>query len=250
VLLADCDPAGGDVALRMPAESGEPLDRDRGLLSLAASSRRGLTGDQVLGHVQRVQGGLDVLVGVRSPEQAGASAHLWPSLGSALDAMDGLDVLADCGRLDDEAGTAVQLPVLRSSRLVVFVTRPEAAAVVHLRERVEALSGVLRSRAVDGVPIGVIVVAPPTDRRGADGVRQVLDRDGVPVTYLGQLAHDERGADAFHGRPAGRVDKTLLVRSARELAARLAQGMQPYWTDGDAPAEAARPVAPASGGTS
>ena len=37
VLLADCDPAGGDVALRMPDPDGAPLDPDRGLVSLAAA---------------------------------------------------------------------------------------------------------------------------------------------------------------------------------------------------------------------
>lgn len=249
VLLADCDPAGGDVALRMPGEAGEPLDRDRGLLSLAALSRRGLTGGQVREHLQRVQGGLDVLAGVRSPEQAAASAHLWSPLGSALDAMDGTDVLADCGRVGDEAATAEQLPVLRSSRLVVFVTRPETAAVVHLRERIEALSAALRSRAVDGVPLGVLVVAAHTDKRGVDGVRQVLGRDDLPVTFLGQLAHDEPGAAAFHGRPLARLDKTLLVRSAREVAARLADGMAPYWSGTDQVEPAPQPASgPVTGG--
>ncbi|HVU90955.1 MAG TPA: hypothetical protein VHC23_01905, partial [Jatrophihabitans sp.] len=33
-VLADCDPAGGDVALRLPAPDGRPLDVERGLLSL------------------------------------------------------------------------------------------------------------------------------------------------------------------------------------------------------------------------
>jgi MinD-like ATPase involved in chromosome partitioning or flagellar assembly len=249
VLLADCDPAGGDVALRMPGESGEPLDRDRGLLSLAAVSRRGLTGTQVREHVQRVQGGLDVLSGVRSPEQAAASAHLWASLGSALDAME-VDVLADCGRVGGDSATLVQLPVLRSSRLVVFVTRPETAAVVHLRERVEALSVALRSRSVDGVPLGALVVARSTDGRGVEGVRQVLARDDLPVTFLGHVAHDKRGAAAFHGQPQARLEKTLLVRSAREVAARLAEGMEPYWSGpGPAnPADQAGASEPAAGG--
>jgi cellulose biosynthesis protein BcsQ len=247
VLLADCDPAGGDVALRMPGESGEPLDRDRGLLSLAALSRRGLTGAQVREHLQRIQGGLDVLAGVRSPEQATASAHLWPSLGSALDALEDVDVLADCGRVDGDAASSVVLPILRASRLVVLVTRPEAAAVVHLRERIEALSAVLRSRAVDGVPLGVLVVAKSTDRRGVDGLGQVLERDDLPVTLLGHVALDERGAAAFHGQPQRRLDSSMLVRSAREIAARLAEGLAPYWSDAAIDADAAVD-APAPGG--
>lgn len=230
VLLADCDPAGGDVALRMPGLDGAPIDRDRGLLSLAALSRRGLTGEQVCEHVQTVQGGLDVLAGVRSPEQAVASAHLWSSLGSALDAMADVDVIADCGRVADDTQALLTLPLLRSSRLVVLVGRPEAAAVVHLRERAEALATALRSQAVDGVPLGLLVVAPWPDKRDVDGVRRVVVRDGGPVTYLGHLALDEKGAAAFAGNPRGRVDRSLLVRSARDAAARLARGMEPYWS--------------------
>jgi MinD-like ATPase involved in chromosome partitioning or flagellar assembly len=235
VLLADCDPAGGDVALRMPGESGEPLDRDRGLLSLAALSRRGLTGAQVLEHLQRIQGGLDVLAGVRSPEQATASAHLWASLGSALDAMEDVDVLADCGRVDGEVSASVVLPILRASRLVVLVTRPETAGVFHARERIGALSVALRSRAVDGVPLGVLVVAPSADRREVDGLREVLARDNLPVTVLGHVAYDERGAAAFLGHPQRRLDKSMLVRSVHEVAARLAEGLSPYLSSADVP---------------
>jgi MinD-like ATPase involved in chromosome partitioning or flagellar assembly len=231
VLLADCDPAGGDVALRMPGEGGEPIDRDRGLLSLAAVSRRGLSGMQVREHVQRLEGGLEVLAGVRSPEQAAASEHLWSALGSALDAMEGTDVIADCGRVAEQASHSLALPVLRSSRLVVLVARPEAASVIHLRERIETLSESLRSRSVDGVPLGVLVVASPTDKRGVEGVRQVLARDDLPVTFLGQVAWDEKGAAVFHGQPpTGRIEKSLLVRSVREATTRLAQGLEPYWS--------------------
>jgi hypothetical protein len=227
-LLADCDPAGGDVALRMPGPNGAPLDRDRGLLSLAATSRRGLTGPQVREHVQLIDGGLEVLAGVRSPEQAAASSHLWSSLGSALDAMAGVDVIADCGRVAADPGSLLALPVLLSSRLVVLVARPEAAAVVHLRERAEALATTLRSEAVDGVPLGLLVVAPWPDKRNVDGVREVLARDQVPVTFLGHVALDAKGAAAFAGQPRGRLDKTMLVRSARDVAARLAKGLAPY----------------------
>ena len=235
VLLADCDPAGGDVALRMPGLDGAPLDRERGLLSLAAVSRRGLTGEQVREQVQTVLGGLDVLAGVRSPEQAVAAAHLWSSLGPALDAMPDVDVVADCGRVADDLEALPTLPLLRSSRLVVLVGRPEAAAVVHLRERAEALSLALRSAAVDGVPLGLLVVAPWPDKRDVEGVRRVVVRDGGPVTYLGHLALDEKGAAAFAGNPRGRIERSLLVRSARSVAARLARGLVPYRSDDNEP---------------
>ncbi|RYJ06001.1 MAG: hypothetical protein EON52_08655, partial [Actinomycetales bacterium] len=33
-IVVECDPSGGDVALRMPGDDGQPLDPQRGLLSL------------------------------------------------------------------------------------------------------------------------------------------------------------------------------------------------------------------------
>jgi cellulose biosynthesis protein BcsQ len=47
VLLAECDPAGGDLVYRLPAADGGRLDQRRGLLSLAVAARRGLQPHQV-----------------------------------------------------------------------------------------------------------------------------------------------------------------------------------------------------------
>src|SRR5262245_25103143 len=66
VLLAECDPAGGDLIYRLPAASGGQLDVRRGLLSLAVAARRGLQPQQVWEHTQKLHGGLDVLAGVTS----------------------------------------------------------------------------------------------------------------------------------------------------------------------------------------
>ncbi|MDR0344130.1 MAG: hypothetical protein LBI49_13680, partial [Nocardiopsaceae bacterium] len=47
VLLAECDGSGGDLVYRLPAEGGGRLDPQRGLLSLAVASQRGLQPQQV-----------------------------------------------------------------------------------------------------------------------------------------------------------------------------------------------------------
>ena len=91
-LVAECDPAGGDLVYRLPAaaSSGDDAqdragrdDRDggmlnpsRGLLSLAATARRGLRPQQVAEHCQQLVGGLDVLVGITNAEQAQAMTWL------------------------------------------------------------------------------------------------------------------------------------------------------------------------------
>ena len=84
VLLAECDQAGGDLVYRLPAEGGGMLNPARGLLSLAATARRGLRAEQVWEHTQRLSGGLDVLVGLTSAEQAQGLTWLWSPLGRAF----------------------------------------------------------------------------------------------------------------------------------------------------------------------
>ena len=99
VLLAECDPAGGDLVYRLPGQDGQRLDPHRGLLSLAVAARRGPQTHQVWPHVQKLRGGLDVLTGVTSAEQGAGLDGLWGSVGAALAGLPEADVIADCGRL-------------------------------------------------------------------------------------------------------------------------------------------------------
>jgi hypothetical protein len=89
-----------------------------------------------------------------------------------------------------------------------------------------------------GPPVGVLVLADPRDFRGsiaevdriiagARGRGQAAPdpAQGPPppgVTVLGGLALDPKGADLLSGRWGGRLDRSLLFRSAREVAADLA----------------------------
>ncbi|MDL4814751.1 hypothetical protein [Actinomadura opuntiae] len=250
VLVAECDQAGGDLVYRLPAAApggegdGGMLNPARGLLSLAATARRGLRPDQVAEHCQRLVGGLDVLVGTTNAEQAQAMTWLWGPLGRAFAGLAPVDVIADCGRLG--AGTPL-LGLLREADLVVLLTRATLEQVAHLRERVAALSAELRG----GPPIGVLVLADPRDFRGSiaevDRIilgargRQVPDPAAAPgppppdVRVLGGLALDPKGADLLSGRWGGRLDRSLLIRSAREVAGDLTARIA-----------AASPVSPAS----
>ncbi|WP_243717366.1 hypothetical protein [Actinomadura darangshiensis] len=233
VLVAECDQAGGDLVYRLPAGDpadggGGTLNPSRGLLSLAATARRGLRPDQVAEHCQRLVGGLDVLVGLTNAEQAQAMTWLWGPLGRAFAGLAPVDVLADCGRLG--AGSPLT-DLMHEADLVVLLTRATLEQVAHLRERVAALTGELRG----GPPVGVLVLADPRDFRGSIAeVDRILaglrsrpsgPAEGPPppdVTVLGGLALDPKGADLLSGSWGGRLDRSLLIRSAREVAGEIA----------------------------
>jgi len=216
VLVAEVDPAGGDLVYRLPAEGGEMLDPGRGLLSLATTARRGLRPEQIGQHVQRLSGGLDVLVGLTNAEQAQGLTWLWSPLGRCFASLTPIDVIADCGRLSP--GTPMT-DLLREADLIVLLVRPVLDQVAHLRERISALAAVeSRTRP----PIGVVVIADPRGYRGSiDEIERIVTQAELPATILGGFAYDPKGAEMLRGHWGGRLDKSLLVRSARELAGTL-----------------------------
>ena len=211
-VVAECDPAGGDLALRLRASGGGPLKADRGLVSYAASLRRGAA--PLHEHVQQVEGGLQVLVGLETAEQGAGLTGLWPGVAAGLGREHGVDVMADCGRLGP-GSPAVE--VLRVADLVLLLTRPTLDAVVHLRHRIAVLLPELTSggRTPD---VGVLVLAPLKHGTAAAEVAAALEQSDVTVPVLGRVVEDPDGAAGLNGRPVRRLDRTWLVRSAREVA--------------------------------
>lgn len=222
VLLLDADPAGGDVAVRLPSAAGGPLDADRGLLPLLSAARRGLTPVQVLAEAQHAAGGSTVVTGLAGPEQSAAAAANWPALAAAVAGVGtttGHDVVVDAGRT---APDAVHLPLLRCSDVVVLVLRADVSGVLHARDRVRGLATALRRP--DGLlpRFGVVVVGGPRGRDATQAVEAVRSA-GEFVEEFGRLPLDPAGAAVFDGARTPRPERTALVRAGAGLVATLAR---------------------------
>ncbi|AVH57187.1 MULTISPECIES: hypothetical protein [Streptomyces] len=237
VLLAETDPAGGDLVYRSAAAHGGPLNPNTGMLSIAATARRGLVPDQLWDHVQPLSGGLEVLVGLGIAEQAAGLAGLWPTLGRAFAQLADsphapADVIADCGRI---SGDTPAVEMFSQAALVLLISRTEPEAIARVRDRAAALAAKLhggpRGAASLATPlIGVILIADPSD--SAKLVHQVNDMLVAAQTgarVVGTLADDPAGADQLAGRKRGRLDKSLLIRSARKVTADLYQQYGAAW---------------------
>jgi MinD-like ATPase involved in chromosome partitioning or flagellar assembly len=252
VLLAECDPAGGDLACRLPAAGGGQLDPGRGLLSLAVAGRRGIGPGQILEHTQKLSGGLDVLAGVVTAEQGAGLELLWGPAGAAMAQLPDLDVIADCGRIGADGP---HYDLLASAATVVLVTRDTLAEVVRLRERAAAVTAALAGRHRN-TPVAVVVIAgnrrfhaaiadvgralggaagsrqaergvagSRQAERGVAGSRQAERggaRHGGTARVIGGLAYDPPSAEALCGAWGGRLNRSLLLRTARDVAGRLA----------------------------
>jgi hypothetical protein len=220
-ILAECDPSGGDLVYRSPAENGGPLNPNIGMLSLATMARHGLSAHQLGDHLQRIHGGLEVVAGLATGDQSAGLVGLWPHLGRAFDALPETDVIADCGRV--ESGSA-SLELMAGAALVVLVAQTSAEQIAHVRDRALSLvqrvgGGNALSSGALGVPIGVLLIVDPKQRgRVTAQVDELLRNSGLPVKVIGTIADDPDGADLLNGRGRGRLDKTLLIRSAREVS--------------------------------
>ena len=238
VLLAECDPAGGDLVYRFPAADGSALDPRRGLLTLAVAARRGLQPGQVWEHTQKLSGGLDVLTGVINAEQGSGLGSLWEPLGDLFAALSGGDVIADCGRLGPEGP---QYDLLAKAAAVVLVTRPNPGDVIRLRDRAGAVAAAGNARGRRGATPAVVVIADQrTLKATAAEVGDTLAQGNVPARVLGGIADDDKGAELLGGQWGGKLDKTMLIRTAREIAQQLAASL-PGAHDDTAQSAAAQP---------
>jgi hypothetical protein len=224
-LLAECDPSGGDLVYRFPSADGGRLDPRRGMLSLAVSARRGLQHSQLWEHAQKAHGGLDLLTGVTNAEQGTGMNLLWGPLGRAFNGNPQVDIIADCGRLGPD-GPIYDL--LAEAAIVVLVTRPHLGDVIRLRDRVGAISAAMDKRGRRGFGVEVVVVAEQRRFRNAIAeVNHILTQNPVPARVVGGLADDPKCEELLRGDWGGKLDKTALIRTAREVATQLGAKLPP-----------------------
>lgn len=209
VLLAECDPAGGDIAtgwLHGAADVG-----DRGLLSVALAARHGAAPvwDNVL--TLDETGAVVWLPGLPDARQAPTVSAQWAAIADALaagpptDGADGAgeaDVLADLGRLG-----AVHYPTAVATRadLTLLVVRSTLRGLAAARSWLPVLRA-------DQPRVGVLLVGAGTPYDAGD-VRSALGVDVVAV-----LADDPDTAGWLTGQAAHRPRHSGLLTSARTAA--------------------------------
>lgn len=171
VVLAECDPSGGDLAARLGLS---PLP---GLASFALASRHLARAPGVIEHCTRLRThpGVHVLSGVAGPQQGAALASLSDRLPSSLSEIEGITIV-DVGRR--VPGDRLQQHLLSQAPLRLLVGRVDAGSVVHLRAAAEVARG--QSIALELLAVGRDPY-PPRD------VARLLD---VPLFGTVPLAPD------------------------------------------------------------
>lgn len=211
-LLAELDPSGSDLLYRLRGADKAPLSPDAGVLGyLSGGDADG--GRDPLAYAQQVGAGLDVLVGP-PPARVGEVAGRWGVLADRLAETATVDTLADCGRLHPDSPA---LAVLGRAAAVLLVTRPTIDGVAHLLARAAELADLVPA----GTPLYAVVVTDVRDARSQREIDQLAERAEVPLEVLGRLAVDPEAVGLLGGAWSGRLEKSLLIRSARQLATEL-----------------------------
>jgi hypothetical protein len=208
-LLVEADPDGGVLAARFG------LAYEPGLVSLAAATRRELSESELVGHTQRLEGGLMVLCAPNAPDQVQAALDVSAGvLAARLAVMPGMGVFVDVGRAWP---TSAVRPLVEAADAVIVVCRPHLDELTQLVTRWRAF--------VDRVaPVGVVLVG---DRPySAREVAEVLDGAGpdpvwatVPLDgFAAELLNAERSR---WGAAERRLRVAPLVRALNGLASDL-----------------------------
>ncbi|PYC65570.1 carbon monoxide dehydrogenase maturation protein [Streptomyces tateyamensis] len=203
-LVLEADAGGGDALLRFG------LRDSPGLVSLAAASRRaGLTTALLRKHVQRLPGGVEMVVAPAESAQCMAALDALSPAWAEAELDDAL-LIVDCGGLGVVGPSAEKL--LSASDVLVLVTAGSVEALAHTAEAAARL----RDR------VGTLVVAvvghcpwPTAEVEAALGADACL-----------MLPHDPPTAALLRGRPAPRNRWPLkprrpLLDAVRRLALEL-----------------------------
>lgn len=214
VVLADCDPVGGDLTAGWlsPWVLSGWLRRDIGVLSFATATRHDstATAESLTGHLQAVPGApnVRVLIGLAQASHAASVGELgWRRLAEALAETDA-DAIVDCGRL----GPSTPWPLVWGADLVLVAVRPLPRHVIAAR----AALAMLR-RQVEPARLELLACAARAST--SSSVEHALD-----VSVRAELPEDHAAASVFSDgmdEPLG-LSRSLFARSARTAATRLA----------------------------
>ncbi|MHB8328479.1 MAG: hypothetical protein ACYDD6_02425 [Acidimicrobiales bacterium] len=222
VVVAECDPSGGDIAARFG------LSTEVGMTSFVVARRQTGSSEEPLHHqpewfptehVQSLPGGLHVLVG---PVGGDAAFALDREIGvlAADSFAPGSDVLLDCGRLAPQAPG--QQRVLAEVALAVLVVRPDASSVAQARWALERLSDLRGGR-----PVALVTM-------GNGPFRSHDIADVLEVELLAAIPRDDAAAALVCGEPGATraLTRSPVVTVARRIVAKLAvDGPAEEWRD-------------------
>lgn len=223
-ILAECDPAGGDIRYGYLRQLQMP--DDQGIMRVVlAELRSGEGREQIwrqggLVHLNPPQTERLLLPGLTSPSQAPSLAPLWDQLTTMFAELEyaepGYDVIADCGRL---VAPYTPWPLLCRADAVLIVARPTTASLVSAHAAWQAARAQLRAKGTGERTLALQLVGDG-DYHPNEIARRFSDEHGR-LEVLDPLPHDERAAGVLSsGGSLYRRQRLLRAATAAAVTVR------------------------------
>jgi hypothetical protein len=222
-ILAECDPAGGDILAGFLQAAITP---DRGVEKLAAAAMRDRLAADFWGQLidlEAPRGVRLLLPGVNDPSRAGGLNYTWQQLGEYFATLEngepGFDVIVDCGRL---VTANAPTPLLHRADVVLLVARTNlpslsaaAVAAVHVRADLAEHGG--------ADALGLVVIGDGSYRAGEIASAFASVPGGVEIPVIASLPDDRTTAReiTFGGmwRPRSPLQKAAAAAEDAVFAA-------------------------------
>jgi len=232
LILAECDPAGGDITAGYLREI--PL-AGYGLAQLTASLARQRLAEDLWGQLVDLAPGPGtamtrlVLPGLTDPAQATGLATGWAQLARLFrdlesDGSGGFDVIADCGSLSTAHSP---MPVLAAADVVLLVLRPTLRSI---RSSAAALAALARANTG---PVGLVIVGD-----GGYSAKEIALELRTPLAAV--MPHDPGTANVLSN--GGEYHRGPLLRAAARAEAPVRQLAAAGRAAAGAPSVAGQPV--------
>lgn len=210
MIMAECDPAGGDILAGYLG--GVTLPADRGLLQLAMADSRNNLAEEFWGQLIDLDSPRRkrlVLPGINNVSQGMSLQPTWPRLAAFFAGLEhgqpGYDVIADCGRL---ATTHAPWPVYQRADLILVALRPTS-----LRSVAPAWPalGEIRGHLIEAdLPVDSIAIL----LIGEGGYRRKDIEQRLQCPVIAQLPDDPKSAAALAGVGRWKAGRDLLRNAA------------------------------------
>ncbi len=226
VVLAEADPAGGDI--RHGYLRSVDLPGDIGLMPVAIAELRGTAPDQLWHNLVDLDGPRRtrrLLPGLTHAGQAPSLEPVWEGLAGLFHSLaataPGYDVIVDCGRLTTPHAP---WPILRRADAVLVVARPTAASIASTSHALAAIRADLRQRGAGDRPLALLLTGEG-DYQPREIERHLTSGDGFTPEVVAALPHDPKSAAvlSFGGNLYKRGLLRAAIGAARAVRDRAAQ---------------------------
>jgi hypothetical protein len=218
-VLVEADSVGGEFALTLTGPQGQALPAKPSISDLALSAAQRMPSTERVWEAALETAVGPVVCGLPSAQPMGNLLREYGRHMAVL--LEGQsDVVVDAGRLSPGS---LSLPLLAAANVVAVVLPDRPESLFRLTDLLPGLASVMRvADDVRSVIVPVVVASPNRGPAAAREVDESMAQHHIPVRPARWLGWDPKAVAAVRSGELARVQRSVLLRSARVVVQTLA----------------------------